>query len=278
MADALRPPMHGLSRFIHLTLASQGFIALCAVALTHQSTQVARAHESSPAFYLFVLLATFSAYRFHAHVRGGGLSPWITAAAVAVACVLLPELGQSRAGWLALAACLTWGYSMPFWPGTRRIREFGLAKPLVLAGVWTLVTAVLPLLGSDDAWILLLVATRRFLFIFVLAIAFDIRDTTADAQSGIATVPVRLGIRRSIGLMRGLLGLFAALCVLNLILSPVPTSPWLTIALLGSAVVTWVAIERTQQPRRPAYYLGCIDGMMLLQCILVWSVGALASG
>lgn len=271
----LRPALAQVGRaavaFGQLCLASQGFVALCAVALTYETSRIAGIPAESIGFYGFIFCATLCSYRLHAHAYAHGRAPsvLVSAATFFAACALLPSVGWDRLILIGIASALAWGYSRPLFPGARRLREYGVAKILVLTGVWTLITCLLPLIGRADAPIIALLCVRRFLFVFALCVAFDIRDRARDTHTGILTVPVRIGLARSYGLMRLALGLFAGLSVLLPAGDPSPVRSGLAIALAVSAVGTWLVVESARGRRSAAFYLAGVDGMMLLQCLLV---------
>lgn len=245
------------------------FVALCAVALSLEVSFVAGVRPERPGFYLFVFFATWSSYRLHDLLQPS--RRWrailLLAATLAAAC----SLRVAMLPWVAVSTILSLAYSLPLLPGGRRMREWGLVKIISLAGVWTIITAYLPAQGRLDAETMAMLLTRRFLFMFALCLAFDARDRTIDAQAGIRTLPVLLGDAGSIVAIRVALLVFAALVLMKpfMIGGQHGVSP-IALALIVSAVVSWLAIERVR--RRPAgalYYHSCIDGMMAIQGLLV---------
>lgn len=146
------------------------------------------------------------------------------------------------------------------------LRRVPLLKVFLVAYVWSALTVLLPLLylgrdlGSPEhSWMF----ARRFLFVFGLALLFDIRDFTKDKAYGTLTFPVLLGIPYTKGL--GLLVMFGFI-----FLSFVYTSTGQAIALLLSGVVSVAVILFADEKRDEYYFVGLADGMMLLQFLLVW--------
>lgn len=254
-----------------LLLTSGFFVALCAVALALETSFVAGIPRSPISFYAFVLLATWSSYRVHAlaakPTRRRAITTGLLLLATLITVALLPRV---MLPWVAVAAGLSILYSLPILPGPRRLRDFGIAKILVLTGVWTLVTAYLPAIGQLDPETLWILLVRRFLFMFALCIAFDVRDHVGDARDGVRTLPVRVGVGTSYSLMRITLVAFAALILLDPIEHARQPTRLITTALLISTLFTWLAIERSRRAvPSNLYYLGCIDGMMAVQGLLV---------
>jgi len=110
---------------------------------------------------------------------------------------------------------LSTAYSHPMLPGGRRLRDFGLLKPVILAGIWSLGTTLFPAVASGrfpiDAWQLSWEeCALRTSFILPLCLAFDIRDAAPDAAAGVRTWPVVLGSATTEGLCFLLLAAFGA--------------------------------------------------------------------
>jgi 4-hydroxybenzoate polyprenyltransferase len=173
-----------------------------------------------------------------------------------------------------LVACgvlgvLSFAYSLPMLPfaSKKSLREFGWVKIIILTAVWTIVTSVLPMLYhqvSLNAYpfeILL-----RFVFLFTLCVAFDIRDMQTDLEAGISTLPNLIGIKNSYRLMDIALVLFATLSVVQYFRYP---SAVRLGGELVAAVVTRLVIQYSKYHPSDRVYLGLVDGMMLLYAMLV---------
>jgi 4-hydroxybenzoate polyprenyltransferase len=168
-----------------------------------------------------------------------------------------------------LLGALTFAYSWPLLPfkNKKRLREYGWLKILVLTGVWTIVTSVLPILYhgkniTDYPFEILL----RFVFIFTLCIIFDLRDVQTDLEHNISTLPHRIGIKNSYRLINTALVLFAALSIIQYLRYPETTR--LAGALL-TAVVTRIIAGYLQKHPSGRAYLGLADGLMMLYALLV---------
>jgi 4-hydroxybenzoate polyprenyltransferase len=255
--------------FIRAFFTGGCFVALCAVALAIEVSIVAGVPFERLGFYLFVFFATWSSYRLHDLLQPA--RRWRTMLLLTATLVSACSLQLTMLPWVAVSTILSLAYSLPILPGGRRMREWGLVKIISLVGVWTIITAYLPAQGQLDTATMAMLLTRRFLFMFALCLAFDARDRTIDAQAGIRTLPVLLGDAGSIIAIRVALLTFAMLVLVKPFMTGEHqgASP-MAIALVVSAVVSWLAIERVR--RRPAgafYYHSCIDGMMAMQGLLV---------
>jgi hypothetical protein len=146
------------------------------------------------------------------------------------------------------------------------LRKVPLLKVFLIAYVWAALTVLLPLLylgldlpSPEHVWIFV----RRFLFIFGLALLFDIRDFTKDEAYGTLTFPVMMGIPYTKGLSLIVMFLF-------MLFSFVHTSTSAALALLLSGIVSAAVIVFAGEKRNEYYFVGLADGMMLLQSLLVW--------
>jgi 4-hydroxybenzoate polyprenyltransferase len=179
---------------------------------------------------------------------------WLTAQMI-IACLLL--------------GMFTFAYSWPLLPlrNKKRLREFGWLKIIVLAGVWTIVTSILPILFynkniSGYPFEILL----RFVFIFTLCIVFDIRDMQTDLEHNIYTLPHKIGLKNTYRLINIILILFAVLSVIQYLHYPVAAR--LAGALL-TAVVTRIVISYLRKYPSVTGYLGLADGVMMLYALLI---------
>ena len=167
---------------------------------------------------------------------------------------------------LGAIACL---YSLPVLPFAKRkrIKDFGLLKITTLALLWTLVTVWFPV---DEMTFNItsfqLVFFRRFCFMFILCLLFDIRDEEVDRTENISTLPVRVGVQRAYLICYGLLIIFTVLSLIQFVNSNNRVE---LIVMITSALATLVAIEYSKKNTSDYAYLALVDGMMLLQALLV---------
>lgn len=166
-------------------------------------------------------------------------------------------------------AVLSFSYSIPLLPfkNKKRLKDFGWVKILVLTTVWTIVTAVLPILFYDVAlfqhpYEILM----RFVFMFTLCVAFDIRDMQTDLEAGIATLPNLIGIKGCYKVMSISMILFIVMSIVQFVRYP---SVSRVIAEMVVAFAVRFAIDYSRSRPSDKAYLGLVDGMMLLYAILV---------
>ncbi len=161
-------------------------------------------------------------------------------------------------------------YSFPALPfgKKKRLKEYGILKIITLSLLWTLVTVWFPANNMPyNTGLFWLVFSKRFLFMLVLCLLFDMRDTEIDRKTGIRTFPVRFGIKNSYYFSYFILVIF-------LILSFVQYYYWdrpeFLFAMIISVVVTFIVIQLTKKYQSDFIFLAGIDGMMLLQALLVY--------
>ncbi len=168
-----------------------------------------------------------------------------------------------------LLAVLSFSYSIPLLPfkDKKRLKDFGWIKILVLTAVWTIVTGVLPILYhsraiADYPFEIMI----RFVFMFTLCVAFDLRDMQTDMEAGIATLPNIIGIKGSYHVMSVSMILFIIMSIIQYIRYP---SLHRLVAEMVVAIVTKLVIDYARIHPSDRAYLGLVDGMMLLYAILV---------
>ncbi|MDX1708579.1 MAG: 4-hydroxy-3-methylbut-2-enyl diphosphate reductase [Desulfobacterales bacterium] len=130
----------------------------------------------------------------------------------------------------------------------RKIRDIPGSKTLLIAVAWGIVTAVLPPLSKFGTihWINLLVAMWAVGIVFVRTAFFDILDMQGDRLVGKETIPILLGEKRSMRLLKIILLILTATL---LVLSALQLTSTLGFALILCpvfiALITW-AYEKAQ--------------------------------
>lgn len=261
------------------------FISLCTVGLCMETSLLLGLPFNSLPFYLLVFSATLGQYNIHYYIKKDANPDsdrffWsISHKKVHLILNIIGAVGllfglfhlkSKHLMVLGIIALITLLYSFPLLPfkKKKRLKDFGLLKILTLSYVWTLITVWFPVVtltritpGFE------LVFAQRFVFMFVLCLAFDIRDMASDGRHGIRTVPVTIGSRRSYLLMYAGLVLFLALSIFHFRY----TGKFMMFnGMLVSALATYFTIEFAKVRSSDLFYLACVDGMMLLQALLVF--------
>jgi 4-hydroxybenzoate polyprenyltransferase len=156
-----------------------------------------------------------------------------------------------------------------FIPGIR-LRKNAWFKLFTLVSVWTVVTAVVPvLLGPEQ------LATPahvihiclRFCFMLGICLPFDMRDISIDSADNVSTVPQILGVRTTRWLAVFFMFLYILLIIPEYAIGMISGAVFL--ALLISAAINAVMVFQSAPDRSEYFYVAGIDGTMILQGSLV---------
>ncbi|MGB0430654.1 MAG: hypothetical protein ACPGLV_09285 [Bacteroidia bacterium] len=158
---------------------------------------------------------------------------------------------------LAIPAFVAFVYAFPLGQYHVRLRELPFAKIFSIALVWAWVGSFLCSESISNRQIILFV--ERFLLIYAITIPFDLRDITADQQKNIATIPIKVGVKKS--LSSAVLAIVAMFTII-----------WITDGsiyrmLVGLIGITLVLLWNKHQSW--IYYLLVIDGCIVLDSIAI---------
>lgn len=165
-------------------------------------------------------------------------------------------------------------YSAPWLPlrSINRLRDNGVVKTISLAGSWTVVTALLPLLSSQlPASTVFLCCAGRFAFIFAICIVFDKRDLEKDAATGTNTIPLMVGHIKTRLIIAVSLALFVVASLLEcLVLSSVVP----LVAAAAASTLLWLFVSYLQRACSYLLYIVLGDGSLLVYSatVLLWPI------
>lgn|GEM_PF-216508 len=193
---------------------------------------------------------------------------WMTVAALA-SCILFFKLPQNVQWLTILPMLLSAGYALPLLPNKKRLRDLSYFKILLVALAWAWVTVVLPVVAHGlwynlPMWLLF---SERFCFIAAIAITFDIRDLMVDQRLQVKTIPFTLGIKNTKIVAVLMLILMIIFTLFNFKLDAYTFHNWLVLCL--SAILTGFLIIFATINRSDYYFSGLLDGMIVLQAILI---------
>lgn len=172
---------------------------------------------------------------------------------------------------MIIPAILSVGYVLPILGGKKRLRDLNQVKIFLVAVVWAWITVGLVVI-DESLWqentlsIFLLLSERTF-FIFAITIPFDIRDLKVDAHTNVSTIPSRYGIPKAKALSTLLLALMVAMAFLNWTIGFYTFNTLLALSI--SALSTCFFIRYSDKVQDDYFFTGLIDGLMLLQFLLV---------
>ena len=150
-----------------------------------------------------------------------------------------------------------------------KLREIPYLKIILITSIWSVSTILLPVIQSGNEILntrVILLFTERFLFIFAIAIQFDIRDMQADRDAGLKTIPLLIGFGKAtiISYLSLLTCFFISFLHYRL------QNQWFVIiALFISLSATYLFIKLNLYLKLNRYYYQILDATLLLQGMLV---------
>lgn len=271
-------------KWLHFILSHSIFIALCAAALSYQTALLLQQEHDifTGGFIFFATLCSYNVYwllskRFRStiHTSRGFLQEesgkfilLLIAAAGMLICFNRSGL-DSRYIWPSVL--LTVLYTVPLLPlrSLRFTRRFGVVKTCLLAFTWTYVTAFIPLRmapGDLDAAALFIIS-RRFLFMLVLCIIFDSRDSAMDKIRGLHSLATDL---TPAALRIFVIGLFLVLFASNFFAGHYGISLAQCIALQVSTLMLLLLYYLSLRKQGYFFYYFCVDGLMLFSALATY--------
>lgn len=170
---------------------------------------------------------------------------------------------------LAFVALISIAYSRPLFG--KPLRDLPFAKIFLISFNWGACTALLVAseagaLQEPHSW---LVFAQSFLLIFCLTIPFDIRDFRFDQAEKLATIPTRFGVRtaKRIGYF-----LFVVWLGINVYLAPAEHLLVHALVSIFFMCLGLFAISKTKEEASEKYFLGVIDGLIIVWGLLVWGI------
>ena len=176
---------------------------------------------------------------------------------------------------LIFLSVLSFCYNMPlFSAGDKKygLRNITGLKALLIALVWSISCILIPILKASHAQLiiistpeLIVLIFKRLLFIGAMTIPYDIRDVFEDRKLGVKTIPVIMGEKRAYLFCQALFVLY----LLMMILFRNHGNFLDFLAFLTTFLITWWLIFRSEQEKNEYYYFFYLDGVFILQYIML---------
>ncbi len=151
----------------------------------------------------------------------------------------------------------------------RRLMDIPGSKDLFMAGAWTVVVVLVPFIEEGQLVWPPMFFTAAFVFLLVLmrSIVFDNRDIEGDITLGKETLPIILGIRRTMVLLQVFIAVLALALVIGCALGHLPlTSLYLLVVVVYAAIGSLVRFR--QEFYHSPYYDALIDSQFILAGLL----------
>lgn len=161
-------------------------------------------------------------------------------------------------------------YGYPFTYKKIRLRDIGIIKIFLISFSWAYVSTVLPFVSIDEQLFtpkFFLIFLERFLFIFAITLPFDIRDQQIDQLYDLKTIPVIFGQTKT-----KIISIMSLLVVTGILLIEHRidlVKTYFLWAMIIGCLVTIAIILLNKKDKSDYYYLGLLDGMIILQLLLV---------
>jgi hypothetical protein len=270
-------------KWLHFILSHSIFIAVCAVALCFQTALLL--HICLPVYlYAFLFFSTLSSYNFYWLVSAYSFSakslPLILKQyasntivfTIAVAGLLFSTFYISHLLPVILGGLvLTLLYTLPLLPFKvfKVARRAGLLKTFLLAFTWAYVTVFIPFVQAPtgNIPIAVMMFNNRFLFMLMLCIIFDSRDTNVDKIRGLQSLTTIMKPRT---VQYTMLGIFAAYIINGIFLRMYYQQPGQIIALLITGVVTAMVYFFSLKKQDYFFYYFVVDGLMLFSAMATY--------
>ncbi|MCE9537908.1 MAG: hypothetical protein K8R85_01640 [Bacteroidetes bacterium] len=279
--------MNFLKRFFDFILFGNIFVALGAVCLVQSSIIQLHFTDHLLSYSILVFFATLFVYNFQRifykspsdNNPGSIRRNWIFNNKASIKLLsLIGFIGVSITFfyndykillYLSPLLILSLVYFLPF----IKLRKNPWLKLLTLVLVWTMATAVVPILLTGTEHFTkndFLHIFVRFCFMMAICIPFDIRDLEIDKADAVSTLPLLLSENTARWLAFGFMLLYIFLIIPEYFFGMINLKVFM--ALLISAVLNAMLVLMSNSKRSEYFYVAGIDGTMIVQGILVMGV------
>ena len=254
--------------YAELLLYSSLFLGLAAVGMVFTSCFIQGITFTGP-IALVMFLIVFSVYnlnrktdeaedalnhecrfrvtkKYEHHLFGAAIGAYLVALAisalhgVAAFCVVM----------LPLVSGLLYSIPvLPGWCGYRRLKEIPVMKNLVVSSAWAFAFSLVPVyLGASSPGAgSVIVFLFIFCWTFVASVLPDIRDRCGDSATGVATIPVLVGVPRSRNILTAInISAGAVILILGGTAIPIPARTVIIASLVYSQACI-LSIDRTDR-------------------------------
>lgn len=161
---------------------------------------------------------------------------------------------------------LSLGYFFPI----VKLRKNGWFKLITLVFVWTMITAVMPIVlngGYLFSFKSIAHVAARFFFMVGICLPFDIRDIHIDSKENISTLPQMLGEKKTRLIAFAFMLLYVLLILVEYAIGVFRIE--LAGALLIASVINITLVLMSNSKRNEYFYSAGLDGTMLVQWLLL---------
>lgn len=245
------------------------WIGCCAVAMLLQTlVLLGKPWEAQGWRAGFLFGATICGYLFFRREPWQRILAWVAGLGALVCLWRLPQYTLI----LMVAPAAIW--VLYYFAGHWSLRRKRLLKPVSIAFVWAWMTVLLPLPPSEW-WQAMLIFAGRAIFIFALALAYDLTDLQYDQRFQLPTLVRHLGAKKTFYWINCAILAAALVCMLNFFCEIYDA--WAMCALIVSlgcsAGMLHIIQSKLKQPWLQKFW---IDGLMIFQFLCVWLASILS--
>jgi 4-hydroxybenzoate polyprenyltransferase len=273
-----------LRNFFDFLIFSSIYIAVCAVVMVYQTSQLLLNSSYNETFLYFVFAATICSYNFHWLLTPASstTSPrvnWtLRRKPLHIALYLAGLIAAAYFFWqlrthyfaIGIGVFATFLYSAPKIPQKHfgLLKRIAVGKTFFLAFVWMYVTTLLPLLLSGKSWqpAFTWFTLSRFFLIYAICILFDYRDRETDKAQHIRSLITFLSDRSIRALFFLSLALFTGF---SLLLLKEDIGLAIVILLLIPGLLTGMLYDYSRKNTSDYLYYFVLDGLMMLSALLM---------
>jgi 4-hydroxybenzoate polyprenyltransferase len=259
-----------MKKGLDFLVAYNFWVAFCAVLMTMISYQKLLLAVNWVLLSL-IFVATFFIYNMERSSRQVKYLQFLRGLSVAILFILFFFIKFRSLAFLTHLSFLSLLYAFPTQFGRIALRNIPLLKIFLITYCWASVTVLLPVVEAGNSLFTASVGyyfVERMVFIFAIALPFDIGDYETDKQMGIKTFPILIGIRNTrflaytLILIFGLLKFWEEVDVRKLVA--------VGVVCLGC----WILIYYSSPQQPKSFYQKYLDGMMLLYgtLYLTWHI------
>lgn len=285
--------MHLLKKIVHFFLFGNVFVAICAYFQTLNELYFSANLKLVNPTSLFVFFSTLLIYNYRKLLFAERdlkapyteRAKWVfsnrtTLAVICISSVIgiiisLFKFSEQTFFFLFPLFIISVLYATPFsrnMDSMKRLRQLPFLKIFLVAGVWSAVTVLFPVIENDFHNLIsssvIFSFFARAVFIFSITLPFDIRDIEVDKKNGIKTFPVVLGEKKAVVLSMASMLLFIFLQFTGLYFH-LFESKAMGIGYLFSGIVSLLFIAQSSSKQNEYFVAFWIEGLMLLQFILL---------
>ena len=169
---------------------------------------------------------------------------------------------------IIIFAFISLWYVVPLFGNGKRLSDFPVVKIFLISLVWASISSFIPLMITDvQLFTKLLIFLEKFLFIFAIAIPFDIRDMKFDKLKGVATIPILFGREKSI--MLSIVTMSIAIVIVLVLTKMGIYHERHGFALLIGYITTIIIILFSKNKSSDYYFTGLLDSTPIMNFLLV---------